>query len=32
VLLGEHDRDRQRERHSRVSLKETLVELLKRRY
>jgi serine protein kinase len=31
-LLGEHDGDRQRERHSRASLKETLVELLKRRY
>lgn len=31
-LLGEHEVDRQRERHSRASLKETLVELLKRRY
>ena len=32
VLLGEHDGDARRERHSHESLKETLVELSKRRY
>ncbi|PRQ05433.1 hypothetical protein ENSA5_02530 [Enhygromyxa salina] len=32
VLLGEHDGDERRERHTRESLKETLVELSKRRY
>jgi serine protein kinase len=32
VLLGEHDGNRDRERHTRMSLKETLVELSKRRY
>ncbi len=32
LLLGEHDGDERRERHTRESLKETLVELSKRRY
>lgn len=32
VLLGEHDSNQDRERHTRMSLKETLVELSKRRY
>jgi hypothetical protein len=32
VLLGEHDGGGDRERHTRTSLKETLVELSKRRY
>jgi serine protein kinase len=32
VLLGEHDGDERRQRHTRESLKETLVELSKRRY
>jgi serine protein kinase len=32
VLLGDHDGDKPRERHTRTSLKETLVELSKRRY
>jgi hypothetical protein len=32
VLLGEHDSSQDRERHTRTSLKETLVELSKRRY
>jgi serine protein kinase len=32
VLLGEHDGGRDIERHTRMSLKETLVELSKRRY
>jgi serine protein kinase len=32
VLLGEHDGDRTQERHTRMSLKETLVELSKLRY
>jgi serine protein kinase len=32
VLLGEHDGDQEHERHTRMSLKETLVELSKLRY
>ncbi|PRQ09468.1 hypothetical protein [Enhygromyxa salina] len=32
VLLGEHDGDERRERHTRESLNQTLVELSKRRY
>ena len=32
VLLGDHDGDHRRERHTRESLKETLVELSKHRY
>ncbi|MFO7566268.1 MAG: serine protein kinase PrkA [Enhygromyxa sp.] len=32
LLLGEHDGERKRQRHTRESLKETLVELSKRRY